>query len=67
MIFIKKILKNTIQIKDEKIFLDDMIADMLNNQNRNKIINELFVSGRKINIPLVFLTQSYFKVPKDDE
>ena len=49
------------------IVLDDMIADTLNNQNRNKIINELFVSGRKINIPLVFLTQSYFKVPKDDE
>ena len=49
------------------IVLDDMIADRLNNQNRNKIINELFVSGRKINIPLVFLTQSYFKVPKDDE
>ena len=36
------------------IVLDDMIANMHNNQNRNKIVNELFISGRKINFLLFF-------------
>ena len=30
-----------------------------------KIVNELFIRGRKLNISLAFITQSYFKVPKD--
>ena len=42
-----------------------MIADMINNKKLNPIVTELFVRGRKINIPIVFITQSYFKVPKD--
>ena len=42
-----------------------MIAYMINNQKLNSIITELFVRGRKLNISLVFITQSYFKVPKD--
>ena len=47
------------------IVFDDMIADMINNKILNSIVTELFIRGRKINISLVFITQSYFKVPKD--
>ena len=43
----------------------DMIADMINNKKLNSIVTELFTRGRKLNISLVFITQSYFKVPKD--
>ena len=42
-----------------------MTADMLSNKNLNPIVTELFVAGRKINISLVFITQSYFAVPKN--
>ena len=47
--------------KERKILIvfDDMIADMISNKKLNSIVNE------KINISLVFITQSYFKVPKD--
>ena len=53
--------------KNRKILIvfDDMIADMINNKKLNSIITELFIRGRKLNISLVFITQSYFKVPKD--
>ena len=42
-----------------------MIAYMINNKKLNSIVTELFIRGRKLNIYLVFITQSYFKVPKD--
>ena len=42
-----------------------MIADMINNKKLNSIVTELFIGGRKLNISIVFITQSYFKVPKD--
>ena len=42
-----------------------MIADMINNKKRNLIVTELFIRGRILNISLVFITPSYFKVPKD--
>ena len=53
--------------KENKILIvfDDMIADMINNKNLNSIVTELFIRGRKLNISLVFITESYFKVPKD--
>ena len=53
--------------KEHKILIvfDDMIADMINNKNLNSIVTKLFFRGRKLNISLVFITQSYFKVPKD--
>ena len=53
--------------KEHKILIvfDDMIADMINNKKLNSIVTELFIRGRKLNISLVFITQSYFKVPKD--
>ena len=42
-----------------------MTADMHNNKKFNKIVTDLFISGRKPNVYLVFITQSYFKVLKD--
>ena len=42
-----------------------MIADMINNKKLNSIVTELFIRGRKLNISLVFIRQSYLKVPKD--
>ena len=47
------------------IVFDDMIADMINNKKLNSIVTELFIRGRKLNISLICITQSYFKVPKD--
>ena len=47
------------------IVFDDMIADVINNKRLNPIVTELFIRGRKLNISIVFITQSYFKVPKD--
>ena len=44
---------------------DYMIADMLINKKLNPIVTELFISGRKLNISLFFITQSYFSVPKN--
>ena len=55
---------------DEKrkllIVFDDMLADMINNNKRlNPVVTELFIRGRKFVISIVFIMQSYFKVPKD--
>ena len=53
--------------KENKILIvfDDMIADMINNKKLNSALTELFIRGRKLNISLIFITQSYFTVPKD--
>ena len=53
--------------KKRKILIafDDMIADMIINKKFNPIVTELFIRARKLNISIVFITQSYFKVPKD--
>ena len=42
-----------------------MIADMINNRKLNSVVTELFIRSRKLDISLVFITQSYFKIPKD--
>ena len=47
------------------ILIDDRIADMLSNKELNPIVTELFIRSRKLNISLVFITQSYFDVPKN--
>ena len=47
------------------IALDDMIADTINNKRLNPVSAELFIRDRKLYISIVFITQSYFKVPKD--
>ena len=54
-------------IKKSKVLIvfDDMIADMINNNKLNPIVTKLFIRGRKLNISIAFITQSYFKVPQD--
>ena len=47
------------------IVFDDMIADIMTNKRFQAIIKELFIRCRKLNISLVFITQSYFSVPKE--
>ena len=47
------------------IVFDDMIADIMTDKKFQAIIKELFIRSRKLNISLVFFTQSYFSVPKD--
>ena len=42
-----------------------MIADMINKKKLNSIVTELFIRCRTLNISHVFITQSYYKVPKD--
>ena len=52
--------------KEKKlIVVDDMIADIMKNKKFKAIIKELFIRCRKLNISLVFITQSYFSVPKN--
>ena len=45
--------------------IDDIIADILSNKKLTPIVTELRIRGRKLNISPVFITQSYFSVPKD--
>ena len=47
------------------IVFNDTIADIMINKKFQSIIKELFIRCRKQNISLVFITQSYFSVPKD--
>ena len=56
---------NPIKKRKVLIIFDDMIADMINNNKLNPIVTELFIRGRKLNISIVFIRQSYFTVPKD--
>ena len=53
--------------KEQKILIvfDDMIAEIINDKKLNSIATELFIRGTKLNISLVFITQSYFKLSKD--
>ena len=46
------------------IVFDDMIPDMINNRKLNPVVTKLFIRGKKLNISIIFITQSYFKVPK---
>ena len=64
MVFMK-ILMVIIQTKKKLIAFDVMIADIMTNKKFQAIIKELFIRCRKLNISLVFITQSYFSVPKD--
>ena len=53
--------------KESKILIafDDMIADMIHIKKLSSIVTKLCIRGRKLNISLVFITESYFKVSKD--
>ena len=66
MIF-TKIINNIIQNKKHQtlIVFDYMIADVLSDEKLNTIVTELFIRGIKLNISLVFMTQSYFTVPEN--
>ena len=48
------------------IVLDDMIVVIMSYKKFQAIIKELFLRCRKVNISLVFITRSYFSVPKDE-
>ena len=47
------------------IVFGDMIADIMINKKFQAVIKELFIRYRKVNMSLVFMTLSYFSVPKD--
>ena len=47
------------------IVFDDMIGDIIHNKKLNSIVTKLFIRCSKLNISFVFITQSYFKAPKD--
>ena len=53
--------------RDKKvlIILDDMIADIMRSEKFKAIVKELFIRCRKLNISIVFITQSYLRTPKD--
>ena len=53
--------------KKRKVFIvfDDMIPDMINNKKLNPAVTELFISRIELNVSIVFITQSCFKVPKE--
>ena len=52
--------------RDKKVLIifDDMIADIMRSE-KFKAIAKLFIRCRKLNISIVFITQSYFRTPKD--
>ena len=56
---------NTWRKRRVLIVFDDMIADIMTNKKFESIIKELFIRCRKLNISIVFITQSYFRTPKD--
>ena len=53
--------------RDKKILtiFDDMIADIMRSETFKAIVKELFIRCRKLNISIVFITQSHFRTPKD--
>ena len=53
--------------RDKKVLIvfDDMIADIMSSKKFKAVIKELFIRCRKLNISIVFITQSYFRTPKD--
>ena len=53
--------------RDKKVLIifDDMIADIMRSEKFKAIVKELFTRCRKLNISIAFITQSYFRTPKD--
>ena len=56
---------NKNRYKKVLIVFDSMIADIMSSKKFKAIIKELFIRCRKLNISIVFITQSYFRTPKD--
>ena len=53
-----------IEIKKVLIIFDDMIADIMRSEKFKAIVKELFIICRKLNISIIFITQSYFRTHK---
>ena len=53
--------------RDKKVLIifDDMIADIMRSEKFKVIVKELFIRCRKLNISIIFITQSYFRTLKD--
>ena len=53
--------------RDKKVLIifDDKIADIMRSEKFKAIVKELFTRCRKLNISIIFITQSYFRTPKD--
>ena len=52
--------------RDKKVLIIfDMITDIMRSEIFKAIVKELFIRCRKLNISIVFITQSYFRTPKD--
>ena len=47
------------------IVFGNVIADMTDNKKVNSVVTEVFLRGRILDVSIVFITQSYFKVPKE--
>ena len=47
------------------IVFGNVIADMTDNKKVNSVVTEVFLRGRILDASIVFITQSYFKVPKE--
>ena len=56
---------NVDKVRKILIVFDAMIADMIDNKKLSSIVTDFFIRGRKLNIPLVFITQLYFEVPNN--
>ena len=66
MTFMRILMVITQEEKEKKIIaFDDMVPEIISSKTFEAIIKELFIRCRKLNISLVFITQSYFSVPKD--
>ena len=53
--------------RDKKVLIifDDMIADIMRSEKFKAIGKEIFIRCRKLNVSIVFITQSYLRTPKD--
>ena len=60
-------INNYNKIRNKKVLtiFDDMIADIMRSEKFKAIVKELFIRCRKLNTSFVFITQSYFRTPKD--
>ena len=64
---VSNIIKEYNTDKERKILIvfDDIIANVINSKILNSMLTELFIRSSKLNISIIFITQSYFKVAKD--
>ena len=60
-------INNYIKNRDKKVLIIfyHMIADIMRSEKFKAIVKELFIRCSKLNISIVFITQSYFRTPKD--